>query len=63
MVELPKTRKGSKIQMTVSLPPDLVRGLKLLSEQTRVPVAAYLSEAVTDLLKKYAAARRKTKGD
>ena len=34
---------------------DVVRQLKRLSEITGVPMAAYLREAVDDLLKKYAA--------
>jgi predicted DNA-binding protein len=39
--------------------PEAVRRLRALSEATRVPQAAYLREALDDLLKKYAAALRK----
>jgi hypothetical protein len=39
--------------------PEAVKQLRALSEVTRVPQAAYLREALDDLLKKYAATLRK----
>lgn len=39
--------------------PEAVKRLKALSKATRVPQAAYLREALDDLLKKYTAASRK----
>lgn len=32
---------------------DNKRDLRMLSENTRVPIAAYIDEAIEDLLKKY----------
>jgi hypothetical protein len=51
--------KGTQIQMVGYYAPEAVKGLKKLSEQTRVPQAAYLWEALEDLLKKYAAEMRR----
>jgi hypothetical protein len=53
--------KGNQVQMAGYYDPDAVRRLKALSDATRVPQAAYLREALDDLLKKYAATLRKTK--
>jgi predicted DNA-binding protein len=53
--------KGNQVQMAGYYDPDAVRRLKGLSDATRVPQAAYLREALDDLLKKYAATLRKTK--
>jgi predicted DNA-binding protein len=53
--------KGNQVQMAGYYDPDAVRRLKVLSEATRVPQAAYLREALDDLLKKYAATLRKAK--
>jgi hypothetical protein len=41
-------------------PPDHL-ALKRLSEETRVPVAAYLREAISDLLAKYKVTVRKAR--
>ena len=53
--------KGNQTQITSYYDIDAVRQLKRLSETTRVPMAAYLREAVDDLLKKYAATLRKAR--
>jgi predicted DNA-binding protein len=52
--------KGKQAQVTSYYDPDAVQRLKTLSEATRVPQAAYLREALDDLLKKYVSALRKT---
>jgi hypothetical protein len=44
--------KGKQEQICVSLPPEMVASLRQLSESTRVPMAAYLREALEDLLNK-----------
>ena len=51
--------KGTQKQVMGYYSPEAVRRLRALSEATRVPQAAYLREALDDLLKKYAAALRK----
>jgi predicted DNA-binding protein len=53
---------GNQLKLASYYPPELVARLKHLSDATRIPQAAYLREALEDLLKKYAAAVRKTKG-
>jgi hypothetical protein len=53
--------KGTQAQITSYYDIGAVRQLKRLSETTRVPMAAYLREAVDDLLKKYAATLRKAR--
>ena len=53
--------KGNQVQVTSYYEPELVQKLKALSAATRVPQAAYLREALDDLLKKYAATLRKAK--
>ena len=52
--------KGSQVQVMGYFSPDAVKALKALSAATRVPQAAYLREALDDLLKKYANTLRKT---
>lgn len=47
------TMKGKRILTSLYIDPEAHEALKQLSTQTRVPVAAYLREAVDDLLKKY----------
>jgi predicted DNA-binding protein len=54
--------KGNQTQVTSYFEADAVRRLKMLSEITRVPQAAYLREALDDLLRKYSATLRKGKG-
>jgi predicted DNA-binding protein len=54
--------KGKQAQVTSYYDPDAVQRLKALSKATRVPQAAYLREALDDLLKKYAPKSRKPKG-
>jgi hypothetical protein len=46
--------KGNQAPLTGYYDPGAVQRLKQLSELTRVPQAAYLREALDDLLKKYA---------
>jgi predicted DNA-binding protein len=47
------TMKGKRILTSLYIEPEVHAALKGLSELTRVPIAVYLREAVTDLLKKY----------
>ena len=51
--------KGQQSQITSYYDAVAVQQLKKLSEVTRVPQAAYLREALEDLLKKYATTLRK----
>jgi hypothetical protein len=51
--------KGHQIQVTSYYEPETVQKLKALSEVTRIPQAAFLREALDDLLKKYAGTLRK----
>ena len=44
---------GNQLKLASYYPPELA---------TRIPQAAYLREALEELLRKYAAAERKTKG-
>jgi predicted DNA-binding protein len=53
--------KGNQTQVTSYYDPEAVQRLKALSEKTRIPQAAYLREALDDLLKKYSGSLRKTK--
>jgi predicted DNA-binding protein len=54
--------KGKQAQITSYYDPGAVQRLKDLSATTRVPQAAYLREALADLLKKYAAKVPKAPG-
>lgn len=47
------TMKGNRVLTSLYLDPPVHKALRQLSETTRVPAAAYLREAVEDLLKKY----------
>jgi predicted DNA-binding protein len=47
------TMKGKRILTSLYIEPEVHRALKRLSEETRVPIAVYLREAVSDLLAKY----------
>lgn len=47
------TMKGKRVLTSLYIEPDVHRALKRLSEETRVPIAVYLREAVSDLLRKY----------
>jgi len=51
--------KGKQIQITSYYEPETIERLKVLSKTTRVSQAAYLREALDDLLKKYAGTLRK----
>jgi hypothetical protein len=52
---------GNQVKLASYYPPEMVETLKRLSDATRIPQAAYLREALEDLLKKHAAALRKAK--
>ncbi|HEV7611428.1 MAG TPA: ribbon-helix-helix domain-containing protein [Steroidobacteraceae bacterium] len=52
--------KGNQTAITGYYEPGAAQQLKKLTESTRVPQAAYLREALDDLLKKYASTLRKT---
>lgn len=45
--------KGNQVQMTSYYDPSAIAHLRALSETTRIPQAAYLREALDDLLSKY----------
>lgn len=45
--------KGNRVLTSLYLDPPAHAALKQLSEETRVPVAVYLREAIADLLAKY----------
>ena len=47
------TMKGKRVLTSLYLDPPVHKALKELSATTRVPTAAYLREAIADLLKKY----------
>jgi predicted DNA-binding protein len=51
--------KGNQTAITSYYDPDAVQRLRALSAATRVPQAAYLREALDDLLRKYASTLRK----
>lgn len=53
--------KGKQVAMTGYYAADAVQQLQALNKATRVPQAAYLREALNDLLKKYAGTLRKAK--
>ena len=53
--------KGKRVHADLYLDPGKHEQLHKLSAATRIPMAAYLREAVDDLLKKHAAALRKAK--
>jgi hypothetical protein len=58
---LSPAKYGNQLKLASYYPPELVTQLKRLSDATRVPQAAYLREALGDLLKKHATALRKAK--
>jgi len=51
-------KKDERVKISTYLSTDLMERLKALSDQTRVPQAAYFREAVEDLLKKYESNRK-----
>jgi predicted DNA-binding protein len=53
--------KGRQLQVCVSLPPEYVERLKILSKDTHEPMAHFFREALRDLFKKYAQMLRKGK--
>jgi hypothetical protein len=54
------TMRGNRVLTSLYVDPAVHDALKRLSAESRIPIAAYLREAVDDLLKKYkmAPARR-----
>lgn len=52
-------KHGNRVKLMGYYTPEVVAQLQKLSEATRVPQAAYLREALDDLLKKYASTLRK----
>ena len=50
---------GNQVKLASYYPPEMVERLKQLSDKTRIPQAAYLREALEDLLKKHAGTMRK----
>ena len=57
--QMPEMR-GKRIMTNVYLDPPALADLKRLSTHTRIPMAAYLREALEDLLKKHAKELRRT---
>jgi predicted DNA-binding protein len=53
-------KKTEQVKVSTYLSLDLAERLKALSDQTRVPQAAYFREAIEDLLKKYEAPRKQS---
>lgn len=51
--------KGKQLQVMGYYSPEAAEQLRRLSKATRIPQAAYLREALEDLLKKYAGTLRK----
>ncbi len=47
------SRKGRQAQTSIYLPVEMLERLQQLSKRSRISMAAYLREAVEDLLKKY----------
>lgn len=43
----------NRVRYTTSLDKELLRKLKKLSEQTRIPQSRLIDEAIEDILKKY----------
>jgi len=54
--------KGRQLQVCVSLPPDYVRRLKVLSQATHESMAHYFREALRDLFAKHDLGQRTTRG-
>jgi predicted DNA-binding protein len=55
------TMKGKRVMTSLYIDHAMHKALKTMSEQTRVPIAVYLREAVADLLIKHAAKKRTMK--
>jgi predicted DNA-binding protein len=53
--------KGKRVHADLYLDPETHEQLHKLSKFSRIPMAAYLREAVDDLLKKHGATLRKAK--
>lgn len=53
--------KGKRVHLDLYLDPEQHEQLQKLSAFSRIPMAAYLREAVDDLFKKHAATLRKAK--
>jgi hypothetical protein len=55
------TMRGKRELTSLYLDLDVIEDLRRLSAHTRIPVQAFLREAVADLLKKHATAVRRAK--
>jgi len=55
------SKKGRQAQTSVYLSEEALLRLQQLSKRTKVPMAAYLREAVDDLLQKHDSLKRKPK--
>jgi predicted DNA-binding protein len=53
------SQKGRQAQTSVYLPLETLERLQELSKRSRIPMAAYMREAVEDLLKKYEEPKKK----
>ena len=53
-------QKGRQAQVSLYLPPEMLKQFKAVSDRTRIPQAALFREAVEDLLKKYEEPKKKT---
>ena len=47
------TMKGNRVLTSLYLDPPAAQALRRLSDETRIPQAVYLREAIADLLVKY----------
>lgn len=56
------TMKGRRMLTSLYVDPAVYDALKRLSSETRIPIAAYLREAVEDLLTKYNVKRARRAG-
>lgn len=56
-------QKGRQAQTSVYLPVETLKRLQDLSKRTRITMAAYLREAVEDLLEKHEPQSRKRRGE
>jgi predicted DNA-binding protein len=56
------SQKGRQAQTSIYLPVETLKRLQDLSKRTRIPMAAYLREAVDDLLEKHDASRPRRGG-
>jgi predicted DNA-binding protein len=53
------SQKGRQAQTSIYLPLETLERLQELSKRSRIPMAAYMREAMEDLLKKYEEPKKK----